>query len=129
MEIIYKLLCISFFGGIVVNLLRKSEPGMALSFISAIAVFSACLLLTAFLSIKKELYVRLEEYGQLSSLYECMLKITGCSLITEISSKLCLDAGMQTEAYLVKCGGTLAGITIALPVYRQFLSFLQNLIT
>jgi len=122
MEFLYKMIGVALVGGVTLNILRKNQPEMTMAATTAITVVMVSLFISTILSIWDRFTAWSSSYEGISDVYGSMVKIAGCSFISEVSAKLCIDSGMQTAAYMLRCGGTVAGISAAMPVYQQLIN-------
>ena len=115
-------------GAALALLLKKSMPELAFLLSCATAAVILLLALDGYLGISGFLSELVSASGLTGAEVSPVIKTVGIGLITKLSSDACRDAGQSTAGAVVETAGTVAGITVALPLMRTVFGMISSLI-
>ncbi len=124
---IIKVAAIGIAGASIALLLKKNMPELALLLSVATAVVMLLLALDNFLGISGFTQDLIESAGLSSAIVSPVVKTVGIGLITKLSSDICRDSGQNTAATVVDTAGTIAAVTVALPLMKTVFSMISAL--
>lgn len=105
----------------------KPEYGVMISVMGCIFIFLYSL------SMLKELVTAIDDFSSMTSIskeyIKILLKITGITFISEISSDISKDCGYTAVANQIQIFGKLTVLAISMPVFTQLISVIGNLLT
>lgn len=127
MEMIFKAAAIGIAGASVALLLKKNMPEMALLLSIATAIVILILALESFLGISKFVEDMISTTGLSSAIVSPVIKTVGIGLITKLTSDICRDSGQTTAGTVVDTAGTVAAVTVALPLMKTVFSMISAL--
>lgn len=108
--------------------LQKQEKDYALLLSMVVCAMAAALALRSMAPLFA-LLRQLEELGQLQEgVLEVLLKATGISLVTDLAGMICVDAGNASLEKAVRLLGTVAMLSMAVPVFQTLLSLIQEIL-
>lgn len=108
--------------------LQKQEKDYALLLSMVVCTMAAALALRSMAPLFA-LLRQLEELGQLQEgVLEVLLKATGISLVTDLAGMICVDAGNASLEKAVRLLGTVAMLSMAVPVFQTLLSLIQEIL-
>ncbi|NLL45197.1 MAG: stage III sporulation protein AD, partial [Clostridiales bacterium] len=84
--------------------------------------------LDRFLDISGFIAELVEAAGLSSAVVSPVVKTVGIGLITKLSSDICKDAGQNTAATVVESAGSIAAVTVALPLMKTVFKMISSLI-
>jgi Stage III sporulation protein AC/AD protein family. len=128
MEMIIKTAAIGITGASIALLLKKSMPEIASLLSIATAIVILFIALDGFLGISKFIEELIDTAGLSSAVVSPVIKTVGIGLITKLSSDICRDSGQSTAGTVVDTAGTIAAITVALPLMKTVFSMISSLI-
>lgn len=123
-----KLFVIALVTAVLTLTIKKQAPEF-----SMLVALCGCLLAAMLLfPLLNRVYGMIEDLGQKAGLQpdvlEPMWKVLEISLLTQISSCVCTDAGQNALAKLLELGGGLLAICAALPLLRAMLQCMEELL-
>jgi len=123
-----KAAAIAVSGAAIALLLKKNTPEISalVSIIAAVAILM--LTLDRFLDISGFIAELVEAAGLSSAVVSPVVKTVGIGLITKLSSDICKDAGQNTAATVVESAGSIAAVTVALPLMKTVFKMISSLI-
>lgn len=128
MELVGKIAAAALFAALIVLLLRRSNPELAVPLSAVVCVFAFGAVL-AVLQPVVELLVEAERMSGLSAVYfRPVIKCVAIGIISKAAADLCRDSAQSAMAGAVELGGTAAALLTALPLLRSFLQLLQGLL-
>lgn len=106
----------------------KQEPDIGTLLTMAVC----CMVLTIALSYLKpvlDFLYRLEDLGALpSEIFAILLKAVGIGLVTEITERICADAGSGALGNAMRMLGVVVILSLSVPIFESFLSLLQEIL-
>ncbi len=124
---IFKAVAIGIAGVSVALLLKKNMPEMALLLSVATAVIILGLALEGFLGISRFVEEMITSTGLSSAIVSPVIKTVGIGLVTKLTSDICRDSGQTTAGTVVDTAGTIAAVTVALPLMKTVFSMISSL--
>lgn len=128
MDLLMKAAAIAVSGAAIALLLKKNTPEISVlvSVISAVAILM--LTLDRFLDISGFIGELVEAAGLSPAVVSPVVKTVGIGLITKLSSDICKDAGQNTACTVVETAGSIAAVTVALPLMKTVFRMISSLI-
>lgn len=115
-------------GVVLVLAVGRQEKDLALVLTLAVSVMAA-LAAFSYLEPVLDFLYRLEQLGDVQSgALGILLKITGISLVTELTGNICRDSGNSTLAQGMQMLGTAAILSQSLPVLESLLDLVQRIL-
>ena len=109
-------------------MLKEQKPYMALC-IGLLTGTGICLLLmphlSALVSFVKQLYTSV---GGEDAYFQALMKVTGISILSKITSDVCRDAGQQAISSAVSMAGRILCVCLCLPQVASIFTLLTGLI-
>ncbi len=128
MDMVIKAAAIGISGAALALLLKKTMPEMAFLLSCATAAAILLLALNKYLGISEFMGELVSASGLSSAVVSPVVKTVGIGLITKLSSDVCKDAGQSTAGTVVETAGTIAGVTVALPLMKTVFGMINSLI-
>ena len=128
MDMVIKAAAIGIAGAALALLLKKTMPEMAFVVSIATAIVILLIALNKYLGISEFMSELVSASGLSSAVVSPVVKTVGIGLITKLSSDVCKDAGQATAGTVVETAGTIAGVTVALPLMKTVFNMISSLI-
>ena len=128
MDMVIKAAAIGISGAALALLLKKTMPEMAFLLSVATAVVILLMALNKYLGISEFMSELVSASGLSSAVVSPVVKTVGIGLITKLSSDVCKDAGQITAGTVVETAGTIAAVTVALPLMKTVFNMINSLI-
>lgn len=123
-----KAAAIGVSGATIAILLKKNTPEISALVSIAAAVAILILTLDKFLDISGFISELVEAAGLTSAVVSPVVKTVGIGLITKLSSDICKDAGQSTASTVVETAGSIAAVTVVLPLMKTVFRMISSLI-
>ena len=127
MEQVFQVTALCLVGALLAVVVRRGSPELAL--LLTLAAVAAVLLALA--EPVRELLAFLTELGERSGvseeLFVPLYKTVGIALVVKVGGELCRDAGESALAAVVETAGAICALLAALPLLREVLSLLLEL--
>ena len=123
-----KAAAIGVSGATIAILLKKNTPEISALVSIAAAVAILILTLDKFLDISGFISELVEAAGLTSAVVAPVVKTVGIGLITKLSSDICKDAGQSTASTVVETAGSIAAVTVVLPLMKTVFRMISSLI-
>ena len=123
-----KAAAIGITGASLALLLKKTMPEMSVLLSVATAIVILLMALNKYLGISEFMTELISASGLSSAVVSPVIKTVGIGLITKLSSDICKDAGQSTAGTVVDTAGTVAAVTVALPLMKTVFSMINSLI-
>ena len=128
MALLIKVMAIAVTGSVLVLVIKKNSPEMALLLTISLAAF-ALFLVTGVISGILDFVRRLAVSANVSpAVIAVVLKTVGIAIITRLSADVCRDAGQSSIASGVDIAGAVAAIYISLPLLETAISMISSLV-
>ena len=123
-----KAAAIGVSGAALAFLLKKNAPEISALVSVAAAIAILVLTLDKFLDISGFIAELVETAGLTSAIVSPVVKTVGIGLITRISSDICKEAGQSTASTVVETAGSIAAVTVVLPLMKTVFKMISSLI-
>jgi len=128
MDLLVKAAAIGVSGAVIAILLKKNTPEISALVSVSAAVAILILTLDKFLDISGFISELVETAGLTSAVVSPVVKTVGIGLITRLSSDICKEAGQATASTVVETAGSIAAVTVVLPLMKTVFRMISSLI-
>lgn len=123
-----KLSALSVLAALMVLVVKKQSPELALVLSLCACALGACLVLEGVSPVLQLAQSLADRAGLEPALAAPLWKCLGLGLLTELSSGLCADAGQGALAKLVELGGGVLCLCVSLPLVQAVLALIEDLL-
>lgn len=127
MELAVKLGCVAVAGCLCALTVRRYVPELALTLSLVTASVLIVLILGSVVSVQEGFLWLAEQSGLDSALTSPVYKVTLIAIFSRLTSQICRDAGEGTVAVCCELAGTFAALGATLPLLRQVVELLKEL--
>ncbi len=126
MESIFSIVIFVILSSILIIILRGYNSGIAFMLSIAAVVIILLLLLPTLIGLIDSLQSvsNLVSHGY----FDVIIKAVGISVLTQLTSELCIDAGQRSMSGIVQLSGKVAIITSALPLLGELLEQIMTIL-
>ncbi len=128
METVFQIAAVCLLAAVLIALLKKNAPELALLLALAAAVAVLFVLSGALQGISDFLRRLMSAGGISPELFTPLFKTVAIALISRVGADLCRDTGESALASLVDMAGAFGAIMAALPLFEAVWEILQTLV-
>lgn len=128
MDIVSKGAALCLVSAVLVAVLKRKAPELALMVSLATVLLVSTVLVQAFDSVLS-LIKNIIDVGNLPErLFQPLLRTVGIAIISRIASDLCKDAGENAIATVMESVGAVAAVVVALPLFEAVWEMLRSML-
>lgn len=128
MELIYKAVGAAISTAVIVLLIKRHNPELS-TLLSLCAVTVIMLAAVSFSLELRELIRSAARFADTSDIYiVSILKCLAISIVTKLGGELCKDAGQAALSSALEFTGTICAMTVVLPLVRNMLGLIGEMV-
>ena len=126
MELIFKVAALAFGGTVLAASMKRQAPEFSL-LVAVAASIAALVPVLAILQPVKDFILELAGAASLeSAVLSPLFRVLGITILTKLSSDVCLDAGERMISGVVETAGAAAAVYVALPLLSALLGLIGS---